>query len=115
MKEKTGLFLLFASCVLLAGTSCGFKSDLYLPGQPQKVEQYDSKSLKDLGDQKLRQLQKQGEVSPSATTEVSVGEQENAEGTGDEIPHSGIVVELPSTEEIAQEKADTRKKSVKEN
>ncbi len=106
--------LLVCSVLLAIGASCGFKSDLYLPGQPQELGQYDSKSLKDLGDEKLRQLQIQTDgnapVSPAASDDVSSGGESSA-GVGSGIPVDGVVVELPTAEELVQDNSDQPKKT----
>ena len=100
MKKKT-VKIAVGGIMMIICSSCGFKSDLYLPGQPEKVEQYDRESLKNLGDETLRTLQSQSEDTAL---------QERVD-----IPDTGVLVELPSAEDAAQEKADSRKKVAEKN
>jgi len=131
MKYKLGAIVI---CWTLATTSasCGFKSDLYLPGQQQKIEQYDSRSLKNLGDEKLRQLQKQNDEqgSNSVSKDPVSNEEDGAvvpqqlesqsiepqgiepAGNGSTVARpaseEGVLVELPTADEIEREKAKIR-------
>ena len=127
---KKALWLALLTLLSVTATSCGFKSDLYLPGQPQKLEQYDSDSLKDLGSEKLRQLQNQNDVPDTVTNSDSKAGIDAGSGAEFNIPDSGVVVELPSADDITRvnenlnaenpdnetrEKADSRKKVSTEN
>ena len=104
-----GLRLGLSGGLLVTLTSCGFKSDLYLPGQPQKPAQYDSESLKDLGDEKLRELQNQGEVPDTVTnSDGNTGMDAGLDSTLD-VPENGVVVELPSADDIARDKENPDK------
>jgi len=108
MQNKIGAMVI--SVLLTATTaSCGFKSDLYLPGQQQKIEQYDSRALEDLGNDKLRELQNQSGISDDERHPgVSIGD--NSTGALPVIPDDGVVVDIPKEEEIEEEKAQIRKK-----
>lgn len=92
---QSGLGLLIATICF----SCGFKSDLYLPGQPDKVEQYDSESLKTQGEKKLLQLEKQNGLQTS-----------DKAGSKTVNPDQGVVVDLPLEDEINRVKSELRKK-----
>lgn len=98
---KNAAKIALVSGVLLV-SSCGYKSDLYLSDEPQKLHQYDRENLQQLGEQRLQQLEGQT-PEPDVT-----GDTESAP-----VVSEGVVVELPDTAEpelIDTQDSDNRKK-----
>ena len=81
--------------LIVAGTACGFKSDLYLPEQPQKPEQLVEESLNQSGDERRRQLENQTDDSA--------------------LPVNGEVVELPTIDELARDELEIQRKKATQN
>ena len=119
MKAKISAITM-CGMLIATGAACGFKSDLFLPGQPQQTGQYDSKNLQQLRDDKLGQLEDQandsesivsGEPDSSGKNSAMTSADEAVIDSSSEVPENGEVVELPTADEIIQDKTDIRKKS----
>jgi len=106
MKEKI-CALAAVALIAVTSASCGFKSDLYLPGKPQKIEQYDTESLQDLGEEKLLQLQNRTEETVPVVHSATPQDSDNVDS---EPTPDGVVLELPTIEELKQKESSIRKK-----
>lgn len=102
---KNAAKIALVSAVLVV-SSCGYKSDLYLSDEPQKLHQYDRENLQQLGEQTLQQLEGRT-LEPDVTGDI-----ESAPVESDGVSE-GVVVELPDTAEpelIDTQDSDNRKK-----
>jgi hypothetical protein len=78
---------------LLVVSSCGYKSDLFLPDEPEKLHQYDRENLQQLGEQTLQQLESRTQESDDTSDTESAT-----------VASDGVVVELPDTQDSNKRK-----------
>lgn len=76
----------FFTVLILLLSSCGFKSDLFLPGEPVKVDQLDKSTLETMKDETMESLREQdpGTLDEATGLEIDLSPLDTADETNEQ-------------------------------